>query len=110
MLAIAETLGPKAIVKIRVQTDDKTRETNVSGNDCEARVLISATPVFMAIFIDLKLEVTILEDVEHVGSLETAATRDPTIPDDLLSAIWEPREQPLDVGDDMMLLADFESS
>ena len=54
-LAITEAFGPEALVEIRVQPNYEARQTNVSGDDFQTRILLCTAPVLMAILVDLEL-------------------------------------------------------
>ena len=99
---------PNRLVPKHWSKSGEARETDISSDDLETSVLVSAAPVFVAILVDFELQIAIFKVVKHVRTLESTATKNAAAPHELLGTLREPWELTLDVSDYVVLLADFE--
>ena len=95
-------------LRVWVEPQHEAGQTHVRGDELQAALLVRAAQVIVALFVDLDLHKAVVEAVEHVGALKRAAAGHGAVPHQLRGALAQPREAPLQLGQDEVLLADLE--
>ena len=104
-LAVAAAPTLEDPLRVRIKPQHQARQAHVGRDELETTVLVRAARVLVALLVDFHLHEAVLEAVKHV---QRAAARHGAVPHKLRGALAQPREAPLQLGQDEVLLADLE--